>query len=87
MVLVALARQTDKRLRELALEVGISPRAAQSIVLTSVSGGSSSVTGSDDGTTTGPPGDRQLPDPWAQDRRIGELVRAIARGPFVATSL
>ena len=28
MILVALARQPDKRLRELALEVGISPRAA-----------------------------------------------------------
>ena len=85
MVLVALARQPDKRLRELALEVGISPRAAQTIVTDLVGGGFLERDRIGRRNHYRLRGDRQLPDPWAQDRRIGELVRAIARGRSLPT--
>jgi hypothetical protein len=80
MVLVALARRTDLRLSELALEVGISPRAAQSIVSDLVHEGFLERDRVGRRNRYHVKGDRQLPDPWAKDRRIGELVRTIARG-------
>jgi hypothetical protein len=80
MVLVALARRTDLRLAELALEVGISPRAAQSIVTDLVREGFLERDRIGRRNRYRVRGDRPLPDAWAQDRRIGELVRAIARG-------
>ena len=80
MVLVALARQADMRLRDLALEIGISPRAAQSIVTDLVREGFLERDRIGRRNRYRVRGDRQLPDPWAQDRRMGELVRAIARG-------
>jgi hypothetical protein len=80
MVLVALARQTDLRLSELALEVGVSPRAAQSIVTDLVREGFLERDRVGRRNRYRVKGNRQLPDQWAQDRRIGELVGAIARG-------
>ena len=80
MVLVTLARQTDLRLSELALEIGISPRAAQSIVTDLVHEGFLERDRIGRRNRYRVKGNRQLPDPWAQDHRIGELVRAIARG-------
>jgi DNA-binding MarR family transcriptional regulator len=80
MVLVALARQADLRLSELALEVGISPRAAQSIVTDLVREGFLERDRIGRRNRYRVKGNRQLPDHWAQDRRIGELVGAIARG-------
>ncbi len=80
MVLVALARQADLRLSELALEVGISPRATQSIVTDLVREGFLERDRIGRRNRYRVKGNRQLPDPWAQDHRIGELVRAIARG-------
>ena len=79
MVLVALARQADLRLSDLALEVGISPRAAQSIVTDLVHEGFLERDRIGRRNRYRVQGNRQLPDQWAQDRRIGELVGAIAR--------
>jgi len=80
MVLVALARREDLRLSELAVEVGISPRAAQSIVTDLVREGFLDRDRVGRRNRYRVKGNRQLPDQWAQDRRIGELVGAIAGG-------
>jgi hypothetical protein len=80
MVLVALARQTDLRLSELGAEVGISPRAAQSIVTDLVRDGYLERRRIGRRNSYRLRGERRVPDPWAQDRQMGELVRAIARG-------
>jgi hypothetical protein len=80
MVLVALARQTDLRLSELGVEVGVSPRSVQSIVTDLVRDGYLERKRVGRRNTYRLRGERRVPDPWAQDRQMGELVRAIAGG-------
>jgi hypothetical protein len=79
MVLVALTRRADLRLRDLALEVGISPRATQTIVSDLVEEGFLERVRVGRRNHYQVVGDRRLPDPWAADRAMGDLVGAIAR--------
>jgi DNA-binding Lrp family transcriptional regulator len=79
MVLVALARQADLRLRDLAAEVSITPRAVQTIVTDLVRDGFLERTRVGRRNRYRVRGDRELPDPWAEDRKMGDLVRALAR--------
>lgn len=81
MVLVALARRADLRLRDLAQEVGISPRATQTIVTDLVLGGFLERVRVGRRNRYRVLEDRRLPDPWAQDRAMGDLVAALARRP------
>lgn len=79
MVLVALARQGDLRLRDLADEVHITPRAVQTIVTDLVHDGFLERSRVGRRNRYRVRGDRELPDPWAEDRKMGDLVRALAR--------
>ena len=79
MVLVALARQGDLRLRDLAGEVHITPRAVQTIVTDLVRDGFLERARVGRRNQYRVQGDRELPDPWAEDRKMGDLVRALAR--------
>jgi hypothetical protein len=79
MVLVSLSRRADLRLRELAAEAGISPRAVQTIVSDLVRDGFLERSRVGRRNHYRVVGNRPLPDRWAEDRRLGDLVRTLAR--------
>jgi hypothetical protein len=79
MVLVALSRQPDLRLREIAAQVGITPRAVQTIVTDLVRNGFLERARVGRRNRYRIVGSRRPPDQWAEDRRMGDLVRALAR--------
>jgi hypothetical protein len=79
MVLVALSRRPDLRLRDLAVETGISPRAVQTIVTDLVQSGFLERARVGRRNRYRVIGTRRLPDQWAEDRLLGDLVRTLAR--------
>jgi hypothetical protein len=81
MAMVAVVRRPDLRLRELAEEIGITPRATQTIVTDLVEAGFVERRRTGRRNHYQVRGDRSLPDPWAVDHEVSDLVGALAAGP------
>jgi len=80
-VLLALARQPDLRLREIAEEVGITPRAVQTIVTDLVQAGYLERRREGRRNSYRVRGDRPIDAPGAEDHVVADLVRALVPGP------
>ena len=81
MAMVAVVRRPDLRLRELAEQIGISPRATQTIVSDLVDAGFVERRRKGRRNHYQVRGDRSLPDPWAVDHEVSDLVGALVSGP------
>jgi hypothetical protein len=81
MAMVAVVRRPDLRLRELAEQIGISPRATQTIVTDLVQAGFVERRREGRRNHYQVRGDRPLPDPWAGDHELSDLVGALVSGP------
>ncbi len=79
--MVAVVRRPDLLLRELAEQIGISPRATQTIVSDLVEAGFVERRRTGRRNHYQVRGDRSLPDPWAVDHEVSDLVGALASGP------
>lgn len=80
-VLIALARRPDLRLREIADEVGITPRAVQTIVTDLVESGYLERRREGRRNIYRVRGDRPLETPGTEDHVVADLVRALVTGP------
>jgi hypothetical protein len=80
-VLLALARRPDLRLREIADEVGITPRAVQTIVTDLVEAGYLERRREGRRNAYRVRGERPFDAPWAEDHVVADLVRALVPGP------
>jgi DNA-binding Lrp family transcriptional regulator len=80
-VLLALARHPDLRLRDIAAEVGISPRATQAIVTELVRSGYLERHRVGRRNTYRVRGDRPLSAPGGEDHVVADLVGALLAGP------
>ncbi|MGH2777414.1 MAG: helix-turn-helix transcriptional regulator [Actinomycetota bacterium] len=83
LVMLAVARQPDLRLREIAEIVGISPRATQTIVSDLAEAGFIVRSRVGRRNHYQVRGDRALPHPAAADHDVSELVGALISGPRV----
>lgn len=82
-VLLAIARHPDLRLREIADEVGITPRAVQAIVTDLVGAGYLERRREGRRNFYRVRGDRPLEAPGAEDHVVADLIRALVTGPGI----
>jgi DNA-binding transcriptional ArsR family regulator len=80
-VLLTIARRPDLRLREIADEVGITPRAVQTIVTDLVEAGYLERRRQGRRNAYRVRGDRPLEAPGNEDHVVADLVRALVSGP------
>ncbi|HEY7660703.1 MAG TPA: helix-turn-helix domain-containing protein [Actinomycetota bacterium] len=84
LVLLALARRPELRLRELAHATGLTERAVQGLVADLVAGGYLERIREGRRNRYVVRGDRHLPDPLEDDLRVAPLLQALAPEPAVA---
>ena len=80
-VLITLARRPDLRIREIAQEVGITPRAVQTIVTNLVEAGYLERRREGRRNSYRVRGDRPIAAPGTEDHVVADLVRALVKAP------